>query len=119
MQSLEELKRSYGSQAFDLAVRKLNRSRLSVHNRDPRKRFSWNVYRKRYTLQHGICPICGQVMALLKSKIEIDHKDPNRQDYNADTNLQVVHTQCNQTKGAKSIYEQSKVSNKTFVELIK
>jgi 5-methylcytosine-specific restriction endonuclease McrA len=116
---LEGIKSSYGEQTFRSAIKQLNRSRLTIKDREPRKKFSWPLYRKLYQRQKGECPLCGEVMPLIKSQVVMDHKDPNRKDFNAESNLQVVHPDCNRRKAAKSIYKQSKETNRTFAELIK
>src|SRR5712692_7786397 len=101
--ALEQLRASHGASAFRDAVRILNRERLHGKEREPRKKFSWSMYRKLYHLQNGICPLCSGVMPFLKGKVEIDHRDPNRHDFNSVQNLQLTHRDCNRRKSSKSI----------------
>ena len=116
--ALEALEARYGSSAFRAALEKIGRRRLNGRERERRKKFPWSKYRKLYVLQKGICPLCDEVMPFLKGKIEIDHRDPNRKDFNNDHNLQLTHIMCNRTKSSKSLYRQSKATGKTIKEML-
>jgi 5-methylcytosine-specific restriction endonuclease McrA len=66
-----------------------------------------------------VCPLCKEVMVLLRGVIEIDHKDPNRQEgFNDDDNLQLTHRRCNRRKSSGSLYQQAKKMNRTIMELL-
>jgi hypothetical protein len=58
-------------------------------------------------------------MPFLRGKIEIDHRDPNRKDFNSDRNLQLTHKECNRKKSSKSLYELSKETGKTIREILR
>jgi 5-methylcytosine-specific restriction endonuclease McrA len=57
-------------------------------------------------------------MKLIRGEIEADHINPNAEDFNNESNLQVLHSTCNQSKNAMSIAEQSKATGKGYVELL-
>lgn len=115
---LEGLQTRYGSSAFRAVLKRMNRRRLTQHQREERKKFPWSKYRKFYGIQKGVCPLCNEVMPFLKGKIEIDHRDPNRKDFNNDNNLQLTHKECNRKKSSKSLYEASKETGKTIREIL-
>ena len=115
--TLEALKAEWGYSRFDAAVRAINRKRLQGE-RAPRKKFPWSKYRKLYDRQRGICPECKLLMPLVRGHVEIDHFDPNEQDFNNESNLRLTHTLCNRSKGAKSVLEQSKASGRTFTDMM-
>ena len=58
-------------------------------------------------------------MVLLRAEVEIDHKDPNRQEgFNDDDNLQLTHRTCNRRKSSRSLYQQAKKTNRSITELL-
>lgn len=115
---MEDLQREFGVAQVRQAWNALARKKVHNPHREKRKRFSWALYRKLYHVQKGICPRCLQVMPLLKGRIEIDHRDPNRQDFNGASNLQLMHTRCNRSKGSTSIPKQARNWSKTYVQLL-
>jgi 5-methylcytosine-specific restriction endonuclease McrA len=117
---LKAIREEVGTSIYDAAVKAINRMRLDsdVKDRQPRKTFSWAVYQRHYKKQRGICPWCSQTMPLIKGQIEMDHINPNAEDFNADTNLQVLHKDCNREKSSMSISEQAKHLGTTFHELL-
>jgi 5-methylcytosine-specific restriction endonuclease McrA len=116
---LDELKVEFGESAFRRALQMISRRRLENRNREHRRRFSWSKYQFLYQLQKGKCPLCGELMPLLKGEVEIDHKDPNREkDFNNDDNLQLTHRRCNRWKSSLSIYEQAKKARKNMIQCV-
>lgn len=88
-------------------------------DRDPRKAFTWAQLKRQAQKQRWCCGICGGPMSPVRGTIVMDHKDPNRLDFNHPDNLQAVHDDpCNREKGAKSIPQQSKDTGKPFNQLI-
>jgi len=109
----------YGRSDFDHCIDKLRRQRLDkAAGRPKRIRFSWVKYRRLYDKQRGICAWCDKEVALFRGDVEIDHRDPNAEDFNGDGNLQLLHSSCNRSKNAKSIAEQSKATGKGYIELL-
>lgn len=115
---LEELQTKYGRQLFKNAIRTMYRRKIDQLQRESRKKFSWFKYKKLYHIQRGICSYCDEPMFLKKGEVEIDHRDPNRLDFNTDTNLQLLHVRCNRTKSARSIPVQAKMNNATYLHLL-
>lgn len=120
MQLLLDIRAKIGTARYDSAVRKINRMRLDapVAQRQKRIKFKWSMYSRLYKKQKGICPICGDAMPLIQGMIEIDHKNPNEEDFNNDSNLQVTHKDCNRSKGADSVSQQSKSSGRTYKHIL-
>ncbi len=116
---LYKLKSEYGGFHFNLALKEIRRRRLEVSKRGKRERFPWSKYRKLYNRQKGVCPLCNETMPFIRGEIEIDHRDPNREDFNSEDNLQLTHKRCNRAKSAKSVSTLSKESGKTIQELLK
>jgi len=115
---LERLRNEYGSSIFERALKEIHRHRIYILEREKRKRFPWSTYVKLYTQQKGICLYCQKDMMLLKGEVEVDHRDPNRKDFNTLSNLQLLHRRCNRQKGSSSIPRQAKQQHKTYVELL-
>ena len=116
---LDELKTEFGDWTFRQAVESIRRRRLDNHHRDHRKRFAWSKYQRLYRRQRGMCPLCNDAMLLLRGQVEIDHKDPNRQEgFNDDDNLQLTHQSCNRRKSSRSIYEQAKKGGKSIIQCL-
>jgi 5-methylcytosine-specific restriction endonuclease McrA len=118
MKRLHDLKSEYGSFHLKRAIKELNRCRAEVSNREKRKRFPWPCYRKLYNRQRGLCPLCGEVMPFIRGEIEMDHRDPNRKDFNSENNLQVMHKRCNRVKASKSVLRLSKESGRTIKDML-
>lgn len=118
LEELKSLRTKYGTGEFDHSIKTLNRERLENYNRPKRISFKWSLYRKLYRKQFGLCGICEAEMALIKGKVSMDHKNPNAEDFNDESNLQVTHVRCNLEKSSKSIPEQSKETGKPFTELV-
>jgi 5-methylcytosine-specific restriction endonuclease McrA len=119
IEQLRQLQRQYGMFQFTLALQDLKRRRLEVEQRQKRKRFPWSKYQALYSSQKGICRLCRRLMPLLRGEVEIDHKDPNRQEgFNDDDNLQLTHRRCNRKKSSGSLYQQAKKMNRTIIELL-
>ncbi|MGA3245831.1 MAG: HNH endonuclease signature motif containing protein [Bacteroidota bacterium] len=119
IERLLELQRQYGLYRFKCALKDLNRRRLEIDGREKRKRFPWSKYQALYRSQKGICRVCRELMPLLRGEVEIDHRDPNRQEgFNDDDNLQLTHRKCNRKKSSRSVYQQAKKSSRNIVELL-
>lgn len=106
---------------FDAAMRVINRERLQSKRTQQRERFKWSEYERLYEVQGGICPWCEQPIILLKRQkrlVEIDHINPNLQDFNAKSNLQLLHHDCNRTKAAMTMEEQSKRLGKPVTTIL-
>ena len=119
LSKLQKLQDEYGRFLLHQAFKEFDRRKLQAFDREKRQRFSWVFYRKLYNRQRGICPLCDGTMPLLKGEVEIDHRDPNRNDFNSEGNLQLTHKKCNRAKSAKSILRLSKESGRTIHELLK
>lgn len=119
IERLDGLKVEFGDFAFRHALRIVRQRRLENRHREHRKRFRWSIYQSLYQKQRGICPLCKEVMILLRGEVEIDHKDPNRQlGFNDDDNLQLTHRKCNRRKSSRSLYQQAKKRNRTIAEIL-
>jgi len=119
IERLDELKAEFGDVAFRHALKTLRQRRLDNRHRECRRRFPWSKYQCLYQSQKATCPLCGELMPLLKGQVEIDHKDPNREkNFNHDDNLQLTHRRCNRWKSSLSIYEQSKKSGKSVIQCL-
>jgi 5-methylcytosine-specific restriction endonuclease McrA len=109
----------YGRSEFDYCADKIRKARLEIGNLRPKRvKFPWSMYRKLYDRQRGICAWCDKEMALIRGKVDMDHIDPNSEDFNGSSNLQLLHSGCNRSKNAKSIAEQSKATGKGYIELL-
>jgi len=119
IEHLDKLKAEFGDFAFRRALRIVGRRRLENRDREHRKRFGWPKYQSLYQRQRGVCPLCKEVMVLFRGEVEIDHKNPNRQEgFNDDDNLQLTHRRCNRKKSSGSLYQQAKKMNRTIMELL-
>jgi len=118
LQERRRIREKYGTSVDDECTRILHRERLAA-DRDKRKRFKWpNDYKRLYERQKGVCPRCNQPMVFIQGEIHIDHFDAGREDFNADTNLRVLHRTCNESKGANSIIDEAKRKGITVKELL-
>lgn len=108
-----------GYSNFWREVKSLSRERLDNPDRDKRKSISWTVIKRHYQKQKGICTWCNKPMVLMRSELEGDHIDPNRQDFNSDDNIQVLHKlPCNREKNSMSVADQAKYKGKTYREIL-
>lgn len=115
---LEALKEKYGSFKFFTACTQLSRRRLEVKGRVTRKQRKWSEYKKLHHKQRGVCPWCMHEMALIRGSVEIDHVDPNAEDFNGDGNLLLLHQRCNREKGAMNLEQQAQHLGITIKELL-
>jgi 5-methylcytosine-specific restriction endonuclease McrA len=115
--ALRDIRTRSGYSRFEIAVKTLNRERVNPE-REKRQRFAPGVYRRLFDKQKGYCPECGDHLFVPAKNNEVDHVDPNREDFNHATNLQLLHPDCNRRKSSKSIYEQSKHSGRPFTSII-
>lgn len=114
---LRELRSQVGYSQFDRAVRSLMKERLTNLERQHRKHFSPSTYQKLFDRQKGVCSYCDEPLLIPARKNEIDHFDPNAEEFNSPRNLQLLHSQCNRKKAAQSPSEQSKQQGKTVLEM--
>lgn len=114
---LVELRKKYGTGNFDFAMRKMRRMRIEP-GREDRKRFPWTMYKRLYQKQAGLCPRCCGAMILLRGKVEIDHYDPNAEDYNGEANLRLLHTDCNREKSAKTPLQEAKATGQIITDTL-
>jgi 5-methylcytosine-specific restriction endonuclease McrA len=119
MKALEGILAEAGTSKFWRCVDSLRRRRLEVKDRPARKHYPWGEYRRLYEQQGGLCPLCQEVMPLIRGKVEMDHVNCNAtgEEFNARSNRQVVCKACNREKSAKTMYEMSKLSGKTMAEM--
>jgi len=119
LQDLRALRTQYGTSNFDHALRTLKRERLENYKREPRQKFPPKMYQRLFDLQKGVCKFCGNHLDVPAKRNELDHIDPARQDFNAPSNLQLLHPACNRVKSCRMLYEQSKLTGKPVSEILK
>jgi 5-methylcytosine-specific restriction endonuclease McrA len=112
---LRALRTEFGTSEFDRAIRTLMRERVNP-DREKRKPVRWAAIKRAYIRQGGKCSVCGLDMRLLRGEVEGDHRDPNRVDFNHESNIAVSHAKCNRSKGSLSIPEQAKRYGQTMAE---
>jgi 5-methylcytosine-specific restriction endonuclease McrA len=70
-----------------------------------------------WSRQEGVCARCGRTLSLGDSTG--DHKIPIvRGGTHTEDNIAALHKSCNSSKGAKSLIEESKASNRLFTEIL-
>ena len=116
---LKLIRLDVGYSEFDAAIKSMNRERLHGNEREKRKKYSWGKYKSLYQRQKAVCWWCGNTMPLIKGQIELDHFDPNREDFEAEENLSVLHKDCNRQKGPKDLINQAEILGITTMQLIK
>jgi len=116
LEALKKMRSVYGTSEFDRAVKTLMRERLENPGREKRKRISPRLREKLYVRQAGKCAICGDHFP--PTELEGDHINPNRQDFNAPSNWQLLCKSCNTRKNAKSVMEQTVAYGKTALEIL-
>jgi 5-methylcytosine-specific restriction endonuclease McrA len=117
---LRKLRVRYGYGTFDYIIKKLARERLQVNADDrPRRKYRWSEYMRMYQEQKGKCPLCTEPLLALRGWLAMDHINPNltNPEFDARSNRQVVHPDCNSRKAARSLLAQSKRSAKTIRQL--
>lgn len=115
---LKALRELAGYSNFDRAIKSLNRERLTNNNRQKRVHFPWSKYGMLYKQSGGQCWWCGELMPFIKGRVEIDHFNPNADDFNNNDNLGLLHTECNREKGSMDLDTQAKVLGITLTRLI-
>lgn len=123
MLTLEETRRGFRELAANSArsnlrfvVKEWMRERVNPE-REKRIHFPKSMYQKLYDQQGGKCPRCPEPLLIPARKNEIDHRDPNRQDFNHRDNLALMHPHCNKKKSSKSLLQQSKETGENFTDL--
>jgi len=97
----------------------ISRERLQNPGRAARIKFPPRMYQRLFDDQEGQCGCdCGSPLLVPARKNQIDHRDPNRQDFNHRSNLSLLLPQHNMSKNADSIQTQSKKSGRGFVEIL-
>jgi 5-methylcytosine-specific restriction endonuclease McrA len=118
-EQLFDLRQRYEAYAFTRAILAVKRKKPGMEVREKRKKFPWSVYCRLYEHQRGVCPLCQQVMVLLRGEVVIDHRDPTRADFNAVENLQLTHRACNRAKSATTPYEDAKARGNTILAFVR
>jgi 5-methylcytosine-specific restriction endonuclease McrA len=110
----------YGRSSCERVMKNWNRKRLDVVGRPARVKFPWSEYKRMYERQGGLCPLCQEIMPLIRGKIEMDHINPNLtgEEFNAKANRQVVCSGCNREKGALSVADQTKRYGRTMTQIL-
>jgi hypothetical protein len=121
LQDIKAIRSQYGTSIFDDALRTLKKERLENYGREPKKRFPPKMYQRLYDFQGGLCAFgpCRNHLNVPAKKNEIDHIDPNRQDLNHPSNLQLLHPACNRIKASRTLYEQSKLTGQPISDILK
>lgn len=112
--------KKHGVGNCDAVIRAHNRQRVNP-NRDEREKATPAEKQKMFNTQKGICPVCNRLLFIPASdrRNEVDHIDPNREDFNHRTNKQLVHGDpCNRHKSSKDLIQQSKETGKMIQEII-
>lgn len=109
---------TFGTSICDQVQREEGRRRLQVVGRAPRKRFTARIYQRLFDRQAGICRWCHEILEIPARRNEIDHLNPEAEDFNGETNLQLLHRACNREKSSKSMLDQAKDRNRTVTDLI-
>jgi hypothetical protein len=118
------IQQEFGYDHFRREATAIVKARLQVdkNERPKHEQFKPIEYRRLYHRQKGICPICNLGMVMphhWPGNLHMDRINPNLiEGYNAPWNRQVTHKKCNESKGGKSIQEQSKKTGKGFMELL-
>jgi len=110
----------YGRSTCDGIMREHFRKRIP-DDRPARIKVSASARRDMYARQSGKCGICGQPMdGGNVSRLDVDHINPELTGpaFNHRSNLRLTHSQCNKSKGALSLPEQSKRYGKTVAEIL-
>jgi 5-methylcytosine-specific restriction endonuclease McrA len=109
----------YGYSRCQHVIKTWNRKRIP-DNRPARQKFPWSEYKRMYERQRGICPLCQEVMPMIRGKIEMDHVNPELmgEEFNARSNRQILCASCNREKSAMTIAQQTKHYGKTVREII-
>jgi 5-methylcytosine-specific restriction endonuclease McrA len=115
---LKALRTKYGTSIYDDAVKKINRERLQDGAERKRRAYPRRVRVDLYLKQNALCPICDERMDANLRLLHVDHIDPDRQDWNHSSNLQLVHASCNLHKSSKSLQQQSKESGRTVADIL-
>ncbi len=117
-QRLRAIRDEVGYSEYDAAQRSLNRERLENTDRVKRKSISFSVVKRKYQRAKGICWWCQTTMPMVRGQIEGDHFDANAEDFNSDSNIGVLHKNCNREKGPLSLNDQAIYLRITVQELI-
>jgi len=107
---------AWGTSICDAIIREHNRKRLDNSGREKRKHLSPARKKDLYAKQSGRCNACQEPYPI--EQLEEDHIDPNRQDFNARKNWQLLCKACNREKSAMSVFEQAKHTGKTILEVL-
>lgn len=109
------LRTKHGTSELDQAIRKYNRSRLSVERPEKRKPVprTWKV--EAYATQGGKCPRCKERFDI--REMEADHIIALAQGgRHKQHNIQMLCWECNRSKGANSLFRESKLGHGTVLK---
>ncbi len=109
----------YGTYFAAVKIQTKRRLQIDKGSRPARIKFPPAMYQRLFDRQKGICPECQTLLDIPAKKGEIDHVDPNRQDFNHPSNLALLHRSCNREKSAMTIQEQSKAGHGTFEKILR
>jgi 5-methylcytosine-specific restriction endonuclease McrA len=120
---LNQARVKHGRLVFNSVAKEMLREKVDRPDKKSRKHFGKSMYQRLFDKQKGLCAICGNALTVPAHKNEIDHKNPTAENFDAESNLQLVHgwrskEKCNQKKGAKDMFAQSKRYGKTVKELL-
>ena len=107
---------AWGTSICDAVIREHNKKRLENPGREKRKHLSPARKKDLYAKQSGRCGECHEPYPI--ERLEADHIDPNRQDFNARNNWQLLCKPCHNEKNTMSVFEQSKRTGKTIQEIL-
>jgi len=118
-QVLEGVLTIYGRSLFYPPAREMAYEKVNgIRTREKRKHYSPAHKQKLFDRQKGICPWCNQPLDIPASRNEVDHIRPDAEPFDAITNQQLCHGQCNREKSAMSITDQAKHTGHTIAEII-
>lgn len=108
------IKQSIGKDALKRAYKEAM-SEIPV-DREKRKPFSRAFKQKLFDRQGGVCLECHKPLIVPAIKNEVDHIQPDAEDWHNTINLRLTHPKCNRSKGAKSLVQLSKERGGTVLE---
>lgn len=115
---LEELRALYGYSQFFNEVKSMSRERIQNTERAKKVHLTPSQKQRLFDRQGGICPRCKLPLDIPARKNDGDHIDPNSTNLNCMANYALLHASCNRSKGANSVYVESKFRGETTVEML-
>ena len=114
-QELLALRTKHGTSELDRAIKKYNRSRLETDKPEKRRAVprSWKI--EAYAKQGGKCARCREPFDI--REMEADHIIALAQGgQHKRHNIQMLCRECNRSKGANSLFRESKLGYGTVLE---